>query len=33
MPISKLINELSAGGGNSRKESGSILGNIGGLLD
>ncbi len=33
MPISKLIRELSPAGGNSNKESGSILGNLGGLLD
>jgi uncharacterized protein (AIM24 family) len=33
MPISKLIQELSVGGSNNTRESGSVLGNLGGLLD
>jgi uncharacterized protein (TIGR00266 family) len=33
MPISKLIQELSVGGSNNNRESGSVLGNLGGLLD
>lgn len=33
MPISKLIQELSIGGSNNTRESGSVLGNLGGLLD
>ena len=33
MPISKLVERLSASGGQARKESGSVLGQLGGLLD
>jgi uncharacterized protein (TIGR00266 family) len=33
MPISKLVDRLSLGGGNANKESGSVLGNLSGLLD
>jgi uncharacterized protein (TIGR00266 family) len=33
LPISKLVQRLSVGGGNTTKESGSILGGIGSLLD
>jgi uncharacterized protein (TIGR00266 family) len=33
MPISKLIDRLSLGGGNANKESGSVLGSLGSLLD
>lgn len=33
MPISKLVQRLSAGGGQAGKESGSVLGKLGGLLD
>ncbi|MEY4540512.1 MAG: hypothetical protein RLZZ306_2269, partial [Bacteroidota bacterium] len=32
MPISKLIRAVSPHGGNSSKESGSVLGGLGGLL-
>ncbi len=33
MPISKLVQRLSIGGGQGGKESGSVLGQLGGLLD
>jgi uncharacterized protein (TIGR00266 family) len=33
LPISKLVQRLSVGGGNSTKEGGSILGGLGNLLD
>ncbi|WP_080237883.1 TIGR00266 family protein [Spirosoma rigui] len=33
MPISKLVQRLSPGGGQANKESGSVLGQLGGLLD
>lgn len=33
MPISKLIQRLSVGGPNSRKESGSVIGNLGSLFE
>ncbi len=33
MPISKLVQRLSPGGGQGSKESGSVLGKLGGLLD
>jgi len=33
MPVSKLISVLSAGGGNARKEGGSVLGGIGNLFE
>lgn len=33
MPISKLVQRLSIGGGQGSKESGSVLGQLGGLLD
>ncbi len=33
MPISKLVQRLSPGGGQGNKESGSVLGQLGGLLD
>lgn len=33
MPISKLVQRLSVGGGQAGKESGSVLGKLGGLLD
>jgi uncharacterized protein (TIGR00266 family) len=33
MPISKLVQRLSPGGGQGSKESGSVLGQLGGLLD
>lgn len=33
MPISKLVERLSASGGQARKEGGSVLGQLGGLLD
>jgi hypothetical protein len=32
MPISKLIRAVSPNGGNSKKESGSVLGGLGNLL-
>ncbi|WP_375436198.1 TIGR00266 family protein [uncultured Hymenobacter sp.] len=33
MPVKKLIQALAPAGGNARKESGSVLGNLGGLFD
>jgi uncharacterized protein (AIM24 family) len=33
MPISKLIQRLSIGGGNAKKEGGSIIGGLGSLFE